>query len=896
MMTRSAWAESHALIVVGLAGEAAQWKIYQRELAGWEKLLVSNGIEKSRLTIIQTPENKAEAQGASTRDKVKLHLEGWRRNLKEADDVFLILIGCGVTRNDQYQFQVRGPRLTGKDFCEALRPLKTRSLTVFATGPGGAGLAEALQASRRVIISATAEGTEINQTQFGLFWIEAAAENPHSPILNLLRATEKKVAGFYEGQRLVRSEHAQLRIGRKEPIEAPFDIALKPEILQQWTLAAPSFPSDGTVLARKADGLKKTTPSSSGHPTADSAKISAPDLIKEDYRQNRVRPSTVEEKEILARAPKPSDYPREDGVILWKSVRSEVAEDYSVRETHEYRILVFNMRLRHLLDRLIVPSYGGGMRLLRLKTITPGGKTIEVFTEDMRTHPAGKDDQGTPETIPFFAPGVILGSIVDYAYEVSAPRPSFSAFYDETYLQEKVSIKDLTYQLSYSKKFPLKTKLHGPVPADNKTEETPYATVQSWKWRDLPARVEEPDSVYRDVRSLCVMAGSYKGWKEFAEWARRIMRGAAASSEAIRETACSLTRNLKDDDAKIRAVFDYVSSLRYVAIEMGANAFRPHTANSVLMRQYGDCKDKANLLIALLNEAGISAQFALVARARPFDESFVGFQFNHAIAVTRRPEGLLWLDATDEACPFGMMPPGDPGQRALVFEKDDEHFETITPFADWYDPATRCEVEMEWPSGNEIARGKAVVQLGGFPDYFWRSRWRHSSSMDVERELFHYFRKVWHPVTVKTVKIAAPESLSQHMILEAELEWPVQFSDKPVVTWPGPLLPLNREVDGWKRQTTQQLNEGYPLAFEQKMVIKMPGQRFSFPMDGEKSGQVGKYLSFKVTTRQEKGGLIRRSTLKVSNPEIPVVIMEEVRKNLDAWALATEAPVDLPGQ
>lgn len=69
----------------------------------------------------------------------------------------------------------------------------------------------------------------------------------------------------------------------------------------------------------------------------------------------------------------------------------------------------------------------------------------------------------------------------------------------------------------------------------------------------------------------------------------------------------------------------------------------------VLEQRFGDCKDKAVLLVSLLRALGIQAEPALVstwAGERTSSSPPSPFAFNHAIVHLRRNEGDLWLDPT----------------------------------------------------------------------------------------------------------------------------------------------------------------------------------------------------------------------------------------------------------
>ena len=75
----------------------------------------------------------------------------------------------------------------------------------------------------------------------------------------------------------------------------------------------------------------------------------------------------------------------------------------------------------------------------------------------------------------------------------------------------------------------------------------------------------------------------------------------------------TLLAGKSDDLSKIDALYNFVSrQIRYVAIEIGVGGYQPHPAADVYKNKYGDCKDKANLLISMLGKIGLRAYPALV--------------------------------------------------------------------------------------------------------------------------------------------------------------------------------------------------------------------------------------------------------------------------------------------
>ena len=93
---------------------------------------------------------------------------------------------------------------------------------------------------------------------------------------------------------------------------------------------------------------------------------------------------------------------------------------------------------------------------------------------------------------------------------------------------------------------------------------------------------------------------------------------------------------------KLLAITGYMQDhIRYVAIEMGVGGWQPHAASAVYAGQYGDCKDKATLLIAMLRDAGIQAHSVIVDFHRGYIAPEFPSQFaDHMITAIDLPPGL----------------------------------------------------------------------------------------------------------------------------------------------------------------------------------------------------------------------------------------------------------------
>jgi tetratricopeptide (TPR) repeat protein/transglutaminase-like putative cysteine protease len=204
----------------------------------------------------------------------------------------------------------------------------------------------------------------------------------------------------------------------------------------------------------------------------------------------------------------------------------------------------------------------------------------------------------------------------------------------------------------------------------------------------LPAEEQKANQeglVYQSVRGRLpppdMQLSSFQTWQEVGEWYDRLQQDRVKPTPEIRTKAAELTKNAVDDDAKMQAIYNYVSTqFRYIGIAFGAGRYQPHAAEDVLSNQYGDCKDKHTLLASLLEAAGIKAYPALIGTTHDLDLDVPSpQQFDHVITAVPQGKGLLWLDSTAEVAPFGYLIGWLRGKNALVLPSGEAARFAMTP-------------------------------------------------------------------------------------------------------------------------------------------------------------------------------------------------------------------------
>jgi hypothetical protein len=138
-------------------------------------------------------------------------------------------------------------------------------------------------------------------------------------------------------------------------------------------------------------------------------------------------------------------------------------------------------------------------------------------------------------------------------------------------------------------------------------------------------------------------------WTDVARWARELYPPPPPLPASLRERIAQW-RTLPDVDARIGAALRAVQEeVRYFGVEIGASTHRPAEPGVTWDRRYGDCKDKARLLVSVLDQLGVQAAPALVSfgRGRAVREVPPSASaFDHVIVQVRLGKDVVWVDPT----------------------------------------------------------------------------------------------------------------------------------------------------------------------------------------------------------------------------------------------------------
>ncbi|HEV2288693.1 MAG TPA: DUF3857 domain-containing protein [Candidatus Acidoferrales bacterium] len=165
-----------------------------------------------------------------------------------------------------------------------------------------------------------------------------------------------------------------------------------------------------------------------------------------------------------------------------------------------------------------------------------------------------------------------------------------------------------------------------------------------------------------------VQISTFASWQRVGQWYATLEAPRAAVTDAIRAKADELVKGQTTDLAKAKIIYDYVSkNIRYVSLSFGVGRYQPHPAADVLSNQYGDCKDKATLLEALLAAEKIQSYPVLINSSSKIDPDIPSpAQFDHLINIVVLDGKPVWVDSTPGVSPFGFLLPQLLDKKALA--------------------------------------------------------------------------------------------------------------------------------------------------------------------------------------------------------------------------------------
>lgn len=256
--------------------------------------------------------------------------------------------------------------------------------------------------------------------------------------------------------------------------------------------------------------------------------------------------------------------------------------------------------------------------------------------------------------------------------------PDFHLYHDDEVSIQK-SVFSITYPVALKPRYKL-FKIDQPkITQDGSNEKV------EWTFENIiPDKFEKfaPD-ITRIVPNISVApnqfeyegyTGNMNSWEEYGKWNAQLNKGRDELPDATKQKVLELTKNLPDEEAKIKVLYEYLQGrTRYVGIQLGIGGLQPFPASVVDQTGYGDCKALSNYMVALLKVIGIKGYYTVVNAGKGEDDIDIDFpshQSNHVIVAVPLKSDTIWLECTNQTSPFNYQGTFTGDRKALMITED----------------------------------------------------------------------------------------------------------------------------------------------------------------------------------------------------------------------------------
>lgn len=262
------------------------------------------------------------------------------------------------------------------------------------------------------------------------------------------------------------------------------------------------------------------------------------------------------------------------------------------------------------------------------------------------------------------------GDVVELRYRIDdiTPRNEFADYYgDVVFMQSDEPIAHTKYVLVTPKtrKLKIDAKVKG---LKEKVTTTEDSRIYSFWAENVPAITPEQGMPpWSEVLGF-VHVSTYASWDDLGKWYWGLVKDQLDLDQETRSTLKKIALDKQTTEDKVKAVYAWVTkNTRYVALEFGIYGFKPRRCVQTVNRGWGDCKDKATVIVTFLRELGIEANLVILRTQMrgDFNSDLPSLApFDHAIAYV--PALDLYLDGTAEQTGIHELPVMDHGALGLL--------------------------------------------------------------------------------------------------------------------------------------------------------------------------------------------------------------------------------------
>jgi hypothetical protein len=524
-----------------------------------------------------------------------------------------------------------------------------------------------------------------------------------------------------------------------------------------------------------------------------------------------------------------------NAVVLLEDTTYTVAPDGSAVEHYRYVVKILRPQGRE--DGIVAVPFDKDSKILSMHVWSIGPDGHEYAVKDNEMVEVGYPGQGN-----FFmdlkvraanAPGRDPGGVVAYEYE----QRSHPYLTEKTwFFQSGLPRLNQSFTLELPPGF-----THGTVWAHSKEMPAVDLEHQRWRWEMKETPPIDLDQVLLRPSEFALagrMTVHYGGpgittptegsWQSIGQWYQNLSKDRLVATPEIAAKAKELAGDKTDFYDKTEAIAEFVQKqVRYFVIELGIGGNQPHYAGDIFRNRYGDCKDKATLLSAMLSTVGVHGTLVMVDSRRgvvdPDAPSIVG---NHMIAAIEIPKGYtspklrsvvttkagrryLIFDPTWDKTAFGQLEHNLQGGYGVLVEGNDSQliqFPVLPPDLNTIRRTASFQLQ---PDGS--LKGTVTEKRFGDLSEGRRDLYISGDAKEQTQTLDRVLAQDFTSFTVSDFKVQNAESLNKDLTTSYSLT-----ADRFGKSM-GPLLMIRPRIFGSESLRTDQKKRQVPINLDETM-------------------------------------------------------------------------------
>ncbi|MGB6128944.1 MAG: DUF3857 domain-containing protein [Psychrilyobacter sp.] len=298
--------------------------------------------------------------------------------------------------------------------------------------------------------------------------------------------------------------------------------------------------------------------------------------------------------------------------------------------------------------------------------------------------------------------------------------------------------------------------------------------IYEWNIRDNSLVTLEPNMENFAFSLNHIKYTTIPNWEYISKWYYDLVTPHLIMNENIKEKVKELTKDTKTREEKIENIFYWVArNIRYLGVDGEKNrpGLEPHDISYTFKTRGGICRDKAALLSAMLNEAGVKSDVILISAGSRLNPKVPVTWFNHAItmAYDENGEPLHILDPTDETTK-DFLPKYEEDNSYLIARKDGDTLRS-TPMSPAIENNSSATIDLNIDKDYN-AVGTIKFTFSGIADGELRRTSMNMNKYDLDKLITRLINKVNPSIITTNIVTADPQDMDSKYTIKADIEIP----------------------------------------------------------------------------------------------------------------------------